>query len=100
MTIFPYQKHLEQEIEYLRAQLAQKDRRIDEMQQSLTFSLKYWQDHAKDEVRRRLAVSSPLGKAMAPVQPKGWDQVRASLRLNGKPEPDEPEKEDQNGVEK
>ena len=37
-ALFPYRAYLEAEIEYLKAQLAQKQRRIDEMQEMLAFA--------------------------------------------------------------
>ena len=37
LILFPYRQHMTEEIDYLRAQVAQKQRRIDEMQDTLLF---------------------------------------------------------------
>jgi L-lactate utilization protein LutC len=101
--MFGYAKHLEQEIEYLRGQLAQKERRIDEMQQMLNSSVRYIQDRAKTELKRRIenSVDNTSTSRIPTAQPLGWDQVRATMRLQPKPKPeDKPEKEKADGVEK
>ena len=98
--LFPCRTHLEAEVEYLRAQLAQKDRRLDEMQQALSSNLKFWQDKSKEEVKRRLIAAQEKKPLTGQIQPRGWDQVRATMRLNPKPEPQDSHEENQNGVEK
>ena len=101
--LFSYRTHMESEIEYLRGQIAQKERRIDEMQQTLISNVRYMQDKAKSELRRRIenSVENTKTSLIPPVQPHGWDQVRATLRLQPQEKPeDKPEKEKENGVEK
>lgn len=70
--LFPYRSHLEAEIEYLRAQCAQKDRRIHELQEALAEIAKpapkvYLQPETRTKIR---------------VQPKGWDAFRADRKMN------------------
>lgn len=71
--IFPYRTHLENEIEYLKAQLAQKQRRIDEMMDAIN----------RVALKKAEPVERKQAKAVIPVQPKGWDAYRASRRLDG-----------------
>jgi len=89
LVLFPYRSHLEQEIEYLRQQLSQKQRRVDELQEKLVELLK---PPAKIQFERK-----PDGK-LVPIQPRGWDAVRAMRRLSPEPGPDEPAKEQVNGL--
>lgn len=79
--LFPYRAHLEAEIDYLRAQLAQKQRRIDALQESLI-------EISKPAPRVYLSKDDP--KIQVRVQPKGWDAVRADRKANPEPkeEPD------------
>lgn len=66
--LFPYRTHLEEEVDYLRAQLAQRQRRIDELQESLI--------EAKTP---RPPAPRPEPKPMPPVKPRGWEKMRTSL---------------------
>ena len=69
--LFPLRTHLESEIEYLRSQLAQKQRRIDELQDALVVVAT---PAPKVQFERE-----PSGK-LIPVQPRGWDAWRAARR--------------------
>jgi DNA-directed RNA polymerase subunit F len=77
MKIFGYRKHLEEEVDYLRSQLAQKQRRIDELQEKLL-------EIAKPVVKP-IQERKPAEK-VRPIQPRGWDEVRAHRRANPAPE--------------
>jgi len=74
--LFPYRTHLELEVEYLRAQVAQKQRRVDEFQEMF----------AKISLR----AVQPRERGAAPVapevKPKGWDEYRARRRGGGEEE--------------
>ncbi len=63
-----YRLHLEAEVEYLKQQLAQKQRRCDELQDVLV--------ELKKPSMKIQYVQKPDGK-MIPVQPRGWDAYRA-----------------------
>lgn len=65
--LFPFRTHLLEEIDMLRAQLAQRNRRIDELQESLLLIVKP-------------APPRPIPTLRTPVnvKPVGWDSVRAS----------------------
>lgn len=90
--VFPYRAHLEAEIAYLRAQVAQQQRRADQLQELLQKNLEIQAKPAKIQMRQEAN-----GKVF-PVQPKGWDAVRTMRRLNPEPEPAEPEKEQASGL--
>lgn len=64
-ALFPLRRHLFEEVDYLRAQLAQKQRRIDELQDALL---------AKPGVYR--AESVPRGTKTVEPKPLGWDAFR------------------------
>ena len=81
--LFPYRTHLEEEIEYLKSQLAQRDRQIHALQDILANRL-------KPVVEAR--VPKEAGGKIPSVTPKGWDAYRAARRANPDPEP-EPAKE-------
>lgn len=81
--LFPLRTHLIDEIEYLRGQVAQKQRRIDELQDALAEIAK---PAPKVQFERK-----PDGK-LVPVQPRGWDAWRAAKRA-------EPKEEEANGTE-
>lgn len=66
--LFPYCTHLEAEVEYLKGQLAQKQRRIDEMQDAINKA-------ALKPATVRLQPAPPHA-----VPPKGWDAYRVSKR--------------------
>jgi len=66
-ALFPYRAHLEDEIDYLRGQLAQKQRRIDELQDRMVFAPPV---RAKDPV--------PTAKA-SKIAPRGWDEYRRAV---------------------
>lgn len=67
-TLFPYRTHLEEEVVYLKGQLAQKQRRIDELQEQLVGLLKP-------------APKTPRSVPPVPaIVAKGWDGYRASKR--------------------
>lgn len=75
--LFPMRVHLAEEIDYLRAQVAQKQRRIDELQEAL------------------IELKKPAPKVIMPPvetkivrQPLGIDAVRAARRVNP---PEQPE---------
>lgn len=73
--LFPYRTHLEDEIEFLRAQLAQQARRYDELQAML--------------LQPKPAATAP--RAPAPIvmpKPMGWDAYRASRRAEYRAEED------------
>lgn len=76
--LFPYRTHLEAEIVWLQEQLAQKQRRCDELQEAL-IGIK--QPSMKIQYKRK-----PDGK-LVPTQPRGWDSYRAWRREH----PDETE---------
>ena len=78
--IFPYRTHLEAEICWLQNQLAQKQRRCDELQEALCLIK---QPSMKIQYERK-----PDGE-LKPVQPRGWDAVRMARRENP-PEAPEP----------
>jgi hypothetical protein len=79
--LFPYRAHLEAEIVWFQEQLAQKQRRIDELQEALI--------GLKQPSMKIQYVQKPDG-ALAPVtQPRGWDALRIARRAN----PPEPEPE-------
>lgn len=83
--IWPWQRHrihLESEIAWLREQLAQKQRRIDEMQEKLL--------DLPRSVPRVQYERKPDG-ALKPVQPRGWEALRAFRKLH-------PETEDEQRV--
>jgi hypothetical protein len=78
-TLFPYRALVAEELDYLRAQLAQKQRRIDELQDALISS--------KIAVPvERMRVERPSIKPA----PRGIDEVRAFRRENP-PEQPKPE---------
>jgi len=68
--LFPYRTHLEAEVEYLRSQLAQRQRRVDELQEAMVV----------------VAVPPPKTprepKPLPPVQPRGWEALRYQHRNN------------------
>ena len=78
--IFPYRTHLEAEIVWLQDQLAQKQRRCDELQEALI--------GAKAPAPRVQYERKQDGK-LVPSQPRGWDAVRMARRENP-PEAPEP----------
>ena len=75
-AIFPYRTHLEAEVEYLRAQLSQRQRRIDELIDAIN----------KVALRpKEVKVPPP---APLPTKPKDWNSFR---RINAQKESDETE---------
>ncbi len=81
--IFPYRAFLQEEIEYLKTQLAQKDRRLDQLLSDLV-AIK----------SPRPFIPPPVStKPLAPVSPKGWDAVRRARQQYILDHPDT-EKED------
>jgi hypothetical protein len=83
--LFPYRAHLEAEIDWLKAQLAQKQRRMDELQDAL---IEIKKPSLKIQYERK-----PDGQ-MIPVQPRGWDAYRAFRRAH----PEEPEEGEQHAI--
>lgn len=81
-ALFPYRRHLEEEINYLRGQVAQKQRRIDELQEALI-------EHQK-------LAPKLLKERLTPIrtQPLGWDAYRENQRHI----PPEPEEEKPDGT--
>lgn len=67
---FPYRNHLENEVAYLRDQVAQKQRRIDEMRE--------WQHEFLSRAFERRNHKPP---ERVDVKPRGWEQYR---RANGR----------------
>lgn len=76
-ALFPYRVHLEREVEYLRGQLAQKERRIDEMLEAMK--------PAPVAPRAPREAAKPLAPAVL-----GWD----AYRLNKRNQPAEQEKKE------
>ena len=68
----PHKQHLNEEIEYLRNQLAQRQRRIDELQEALI-------EAAKKPAMKIQYKQEPSGK-LTPLQPRGWEEYRAQRR--------------------
>ena len=81
--MFGFKKHLEDEIEYLKAQLAQKQRRVDELQEALIAVAK--------PSPKVVYEKKPDGK-LVKVQPNGWEEVR-NYQRNHPEEVEEPEAE-------
>ena len=84
MIIWPWQRlrlRLEAEIEWLKEQLAQRQRRIDELQESLI-------SIANKPSMKVQYTQKPDGK-LVPVQPRGWDALRAARRAEP-PEEEQP----------
>lgn len=78
VLLFPYRTHLENEIEYLKAQLAQERRRADVAHEALI------------EIKRPVAavrVPLPTAGQMIKRTPKGWDATR-SVERNTEERPD------------
>lgn len=72
--IFPYRTHLEQEVEYLKAQLAQNQRRVDEMRELVS----NWASKIAEKKPRE-----PLIEPMNPVKPTGFGEYKQKLRSQG-----------------
>ncbi len=77
--LFPYRTHLEQEVEWLKSQLAQAHRRLDE----------YLDIEKASLVPEKKPAPPAKEKKTVRVQPIGWDAYREDLRRN----PPEDEKE-------
>ena len=76
--LFPYRYMLLEELDYLRTQLSQKQRRIDELQEALI-------EVAKPAPR--LPRSKP--EILPPLKnPRGWEAYRQNKRENPDPEPE------------
>ena len=74
-ALFPYRTHLEREIDYLKAQLAQERRRVDVL-------------HEQQKPQPKPITAGEMMRTPKPIIPKGWDATRAEDRRNAK----EPEK--------
>jgi hypothetical protein len=72
--LFAYRAHLNEEIDYLKDQLAQRQRRIDELQESLI-------QIAQKPTMKVQHRQAPDGK-LAPIQPRGWEELRKQRREN------------------
>lgn len=72
--LFPYRTHLLAEIDYLKAQLAQAQRRADILQEALVKAAE------KPAMRVQYKQDKETGK-ITPVQPRGWEEYRASQRI-------------------
>jgi hypothetical protein len=70
-ALFPYRAHLEAEIEYLREQVAQKQRRIDILLDAVV----------KAAAPKAVIPREPPAPIKS-VQPRGWDEVRAARKAN------------------
>ena len=75
--LFPLRTHLIDEIEYLRGQIAQRQRQVDVLTDALVM--------AKIPVPKVQFERESSGK-LIPVQPRGWDAYRANRRANPEPE--------------
>jgi hypothetical protein len=62
--IFPYRYHLEQEIEYLKGQLAQEKRRIVELQDKIVLAA------------LRQQIQRPAPAPVEPVKPRDWQSFK------------------------
>ena len=69
--LFPYRTHLEREIDYLKAQLAQERRRVDVLHEQ-------WKPQPKP------ITAGEMIRTPKPIIPKGWDATRAEDRRNAK----------------
>ena len=69
--LFPLRTHLIDEIEYLRGQVAQRQRQVDVLTDALVM--------AKIPVPKVQFERESSGK-LIPVQPRGWDAWRAARR--------------------
>jgi hypothetical protein len=67
--LFPFRAHLEREIDFLKAQLAQERRRVDQLQAGLI-----------DAKRPTVQMVRPIVSNVAKPVPKGWDATRMELR--------------------
>ncbi len=72
-AFFPYRSHLEREIEYLRAQLAQQQRRRDELEAVLAEIAK-----PRPTVKFKPELDGKWTKVER--RPLGWDDYRANQR--------------------
>lgn len=63
-AVFPFRAHLEAEIDYLKAQLAQERRRSDELRQALV------------EVKMPKLVLRDVPRPTANPKPQGWEAFR------------------------
>jgi hypothetical protein len=72
--LFAYRAHLNAEIDYLKDQLAQRQRRIDELQESLI-------QIAQKPTMKVQYRQAPDGK-LTPIQPRGWEELRKQRREN------------------
>jgi hypothetical protein len=76
LWVWPWERHrihLEEELDYLRAQLSQKQRRNDELQEALIGIAK-----PKPAIQREV---KPDAKSV-PIQPRGIEAFRAQRRAN------------------
>ena len=78
--LFPLRTHLIDEIEYLRGQVAQRQRQVDVLTDALVM--------AKIPVPKVQFEREPSGK-LIPVQPRGWDAFRAVRRVEREANPEE-----------
>jgi hypothetical protein len=74
--LFPYRTHLEREVEYLRAQVAQQRRRLDEIEGGML------------ELMRGLGRKEPRREPAKPIaiKARGWEAYKAQQRTNGNTE--------------
>jgi hypothetical protein len=83
-TLCPCRSHLEREVEYLRAQLAQRQRRVDELQESLIESL-------IESKNPPLRGPRPEPPPLLQTKPVGWEAFRASRKAAASQSADEAE---------
>lgn len=69
--LFPYRTHLEREVEYLRAQVAQQRRRLDEVENAM---LEVIRELGKKEPRKDVA------KPVVTIKARGWEAYRAQAK--------------------
>jgi hypothetical protein len=78
--LLPYRTHLEREVEYLRAQVAQQRRRLDEVENAM---LEVIRELGKKEPRKDVA------KPVVTIKARGWEAYRAQVKQQNLEEEDE-----------
>ncbi|MFP5230785.1 MAG: hypothetical protein ACLGXA_24475 [Acidobacteriota bacterium] len=68
-ALFPYRTHLEAEVAYLKGQLAQRQRRVDELQEALIAAKAPMPPQPRSEPA-----------APSPAKPRGWNAWRESRK--------------------
>jgi hypothetical protein len=73
-VLFPYRSHLEEEIVYLRGQMAQRDRRLQVLEDALT------------EITRPQPKAPKEAPQTAVFSQRGWDGYRTKRKIHGREE--------------